>query len=242
MSITTLIIGPSGSGKTTSIRNLDPKTTFIINVLGKSLSFKGGQQAYKKIGKGIDNTGNYFQCDKWDRIIECIRFVNARRPDIKTLIIDDLHYVMANEFVRRSMEKGFDKFSEMANHIWSIIMCLNSCRDDLLAFVLSHSQADEYGISKCKTLGKLLDEKLGIEGMFTMVLHTMVEEGNFKFLTQNDGSHIAKTPLGLFENKLIDNDLELLLKPISHYYNEPIANKTEETEETQESEEQKNGI
>lgn len=219
MSNTILVIGPSGSGKSTSLRNLDPKSTFVLSVLDKPLPFKGYKQHYKPIKGWDDKTGNYLATDDWQRVIKCIQMVNIGRPEITTLVIDDLQYILANEFMRRSSERGFDKYSELANHYWMIINAAMASRGDLLSIFLSHNEIDNTGKSKVKTIGKLLDEKITIEGMFTTVLHSMVLENEFKFLTQHDGLHTAKSPIGLFDSQFIDNDLLYVKQQVESYFN-----------------------
>lgn len=220
MSNTTLIIGSSGSGKSTSMRNLDPTTTFILNVLDKPLPFRGYKSKYKSISGWDDREGNYYATDDYVRLIRAIRMVSDSRPEIKVLILDDFNYIMCNEFMRRSAERGFDKYSEMAAHVHAIVQELNSTRPDLLCFILSHNDADSQGFMRLKTIGKLLSEKVEIEGMVTTVLHSMVVDGDFKFLTQLTPSHLAKSPLGMFTDKLIDNDLLPIVRNMVEYYNE----------------------
>lgn len=103
---------------------------------------------------------------------------------------------MANEFMKRSSEKGYEKFTEIGKHAWEIINESSFCRSDLNVFVMSHSDTDTNGKSKCKTIGKMLDDKICIEGMFTVVLFSMIVDNDYKFLTQNDGQSIAKKPNG----------------------------------------------
>lgn len=214
MSNTALIIGQSGTGKSTSIRNLDPKTTFIISVLDKPLPFRGYKKNYSEDNK------NFYQTDDYRKVISLINAVNDRRPEITTIIIDDAHFLMANEFMARATEKGFDKFSEIGQHMWLVMCAATNCRDDLICFVLSHSEIDASGVSKPKTVGKMIDEKVSLEGMVTVCMHTMVKDGEYKFLTQNDGSHVCKSPVGMFEETLIDNDLLAVKKGIEAYYND----------------------
>ena len=211
---TTLIIGPSGSGKSSSIRNLDPKTTFILSVLNKPLPFKGYNKHYN------ENNKNYYCTDDYRVIINYINAINERRPDITTLIIDDAHFIMANEFMNRACERGFDRFSEIAQHMWLVMCAITSTRDDLTCFVLSHNEIDNTGLSKPKTVGKLLDDKITLEAMVTICLHTVVKDQEFKFMTQNDGSHVCKSPLGMFDDVLIDNDLLSVKNKIEAYYND----------------------
>ena len=214
MSNTVLVIGQSGSGKSTSLRNLDPKTTFIISVLDKPLPFKGYKKLYNEENK------NFFCSDDYRQIIKYIEAITERRPDITTLVIDDAHFLMANEFMLRACEKGFDKFSEMAQHMWMVMCAITSTRQDLTCFVLSHNEIDNVGMSKPKTVGKMLDDKITLEAMVTVCLHTMVKDGEYKFLTQNDGSHVCKSPIGMFDEALIDNDLQVVKENIENYFND----------------------
>lgn len=223
MSNTSLIIGESGTGKSTSLFKLDPKETFIINVLDKPLPFRGYKKNYVKISGWDDIEGNYYASDDYMKIMRCIKMINENRPEIKNLIIDDWQYTMCNEFMRRATETGFVKFTEIGQHAWSIIKSLTDCREDLFCFVLSHSDTDANGKYKCKSIGKMLDEKITIEGMFTIVLHTQIMDGSYRFLTQNDGSHIAKSPHGMFEDKYITNDLAFVKTKMNAYYHEDIA-------------------
>lgn len=222
MSNTVLVIGQSGSGKSTALRNLDPKTTFIINVLDKPLPFRGFKKSYHPITKE-NKGGNYFASNDWSHVIRCINMVNNERPEITTLIIDDWQYILAYEFMRRVSEKGFDKFSELANHGWSTIDTCMRTRPNLTCFILAHSDVDSTGRSKCKTIGKMLDEKITIEGLFTTVLHSRVVDGAYLFQTQYDGEFLAKSPMGMFNESLIPNDLLSVKHALENYFNEEEA-------------------
>lgn len=214
MSNTTLVIGSSGSGKSSSLRNLDPETTLIISVLGKPLPFRG----YKK--KFNEERKNFFVTDDYRKVLNLINAVNTRRPEIKTLIVDDFQYLMAHEFMNRVMERGYDKYSELANHAWSVIKALTETREDLHCFVLSHSETDQHGNAKAKTIGKLLEDKITLEGMFSCVLHSLVVDGEYVFLTNFNGTHLAKSPMGLFDSQFIANDLQLIQDKMLDYFNE----------------------
>lgn len=219
MSNTTLIIGESGSGKSTSLRNLDHEETIIINILDKPLPFRGYKVKYKPI-TGDNPEGNYYATDDFALIVRLIRSINDKRPEIKVLVIDDFQYLLANEFMRRANEKGYEKFSDLAQHAWLVLRELTNTRDDLYCFVLSHSDTDQFGKVKCKTIGKMLDDKITLEGMFTVILHSLVIEKKFKFLTQNDGIHVAKSPMEMFEDNLIDNNLQMVLEKMREYSEE----------------------
>jgi ABC-type dipeptide/oligopeptide/nickel transport system ATPase component len=216
MSNTILIIGESGSGKSSSIRNLNPSETAIINVLDKPLPFKGFKGKYNK------DKLNYLASDDHDSIRKSIAKINRDRTEIKTLIIDDFQYIMANQFMRKALERGYDKFTEIGQNAWQIIKDLTQCREDLNCYVLSHSDTDASGKVKTKTIGKMLDDKICLEGMFTIVFHALTSDNKYKFLTQNDGVHVAKSPMGMFADRLIDNDLAEINRKIDEYFNEDI--------------------
>lgn len=221
MSNTSLIIGESGTGKSTSIRNLLPEETFVINILDKPLPFKGFKKNYTRLSSD-GTTGNYYPTDDHATILRVIKTVNSKRLEIKNLLIDDFQYTMANEFMRNASVKGYEKFTEIGKHAWEIVNELVKCRPDLNCFVLSHSENDGTGKMKCKTIGKMLDDKITLEGMFTVVLHTIVRDGQYKFLTNADGSHIAKSPMGMFDEREIDNDLAYVNKQMAAYFDEDV--------------------
>lgn len=214
-----LINGESGSGKSRSIANLDPKSTFIINVNRKDLPFKGWRSMYSLITK--DNpSGNMLFADDYETIDKTIGYVDEKRPEIKVGIIDDAQYIMANEFMRRAKEKGYEKFTEIGEHYWKIIWHCNLTRSDMIWFILSHVEVNEYGQMKAKTIGKMLDDKICIEGMFTIVLNTLVDDRKYFFETQSNGKNTTKSPEGMFSELRIPNDLEYVRQQIIKYETE----------------------
>ena len=214
MSNTTLILGPSGSGKSTSLRNLNPDETFIFGILDKPLPFRGYKKKYN-----VDKK-NYFSSDDYRVLLSYIKAINERRPEITTLIIDDFQYLLAHEFMNRVSERGYDKYSELAFHAWSVIKGLTETREDLHCFVLTHSDADQQGNMKIKTIGRLLEDKIALEGMFTCCLYSMVIDGKYVFMTNTDGTHLSKSPLGLFDSQFIDNDLQYVREKMFEYFND----------------------
>lgn len=222
MSNVSLIVGESGTGKSTSIRNLDHTSTFIINIIDKPLPFRGFKKKYLPMSKDWME-GNTYSSDNYEQIIKAVNFISNKRPDIKTIIIDDFQFVMVNEFMRRGREKGFDKFTEIAVHAWSILNSLKSLREDLDCFVLTHSTIDENGKMNIKTIGKLLSEKYSPETAVSIMLQTEVLDGNYCFITQGDARHIAKSPMGMFEDRAIPNDLNFVKQKMNEYFNEDIA-------------------
>jgi len=219
------VVGESGTGKSTACRTLNPKDTAVVNCVGKPLPFKGWKKNYTKFeGK----TGNYFASDKTVDILKFMKAVSDNRSEIKNLIIDDWQYTMSNEFMRRSSEKGFEKFTEIGKNAWSTLNAGKALREDLKVFVLTHSDTvpGEFGAKptiKIKTIGKLLDDKINPAGLFTVLLFTDVEtkdsgEVEYRFVTNNDGTYPAKSPMDMFGDKYIPNDLGLVVKTMDEYY------------------------
>ena len=214
-----LILGESGAGKTTSMRNLDAKETYVINCIGKPLPFKGWKSNYKE-GKG----GNLFKSTDWEQIVKCMHAISDTRKDIKTIIVDDAQYIMSYEFMARAREVGFNKFTEIAQHFFEVMITPERLRDDLTVIYLCHS--DDVSVNgstrtKIKTIGKMLDDKITLEGLFTVVLlaGSYKAEGAMKyvFLTNSDGTTTAKSPDGMFDTLSIPNDLQLVLNKIKQY-------------------------
>lgn len=223
---TIAIVGESGTGKSTSLRNLNPEETFIISTTGKPLPFRGYKKKYiplKIEGKNV--TGNYYVSSKWDQILKILQIIDKMMPHIKQVIVDDFQYVLSYEFVDRATEVGYTKFSELAQHAMEILRYSEKMREDCKMIFLTHSENvgdvmnPKYVI---KTVGKLLSEKVTLEGLFTYIFFTKVSEGDdgrmqYKLITNSDGTCIAKTSLGMFEEMEIDNDLAEIIKVIDAY-------------------------
>jgi len=226
MSQEILIIGESGSGKSTSLETLDPSSTFLVNVAKKPMPFRGWKKNYSQLTK--DNPkGNYIATDNAGKIVAMLKHINENMPHIKTVIVDDFTYVMANEFMRRANERGFEKFTEIGLHAWEIANAGKNMRDDITFIMIGHAEAstDLSGNRKLKfkTIGKLVDDKVNMEGMFTIVLFTEVEKdpnGGIKhyFITQSDGTTTGKTPKGMFDELKVPNDINQVIQTINKYY------------------------
>jgi hypothetical protein len=207
MSIATMILGQSGTGKSTGLRNMNPSETLLIQMVAKPLPFKS------KDWKPVKDGGNVIVSSNCDAIISAMN--KTSRPII---VIDDLQYLLATEFMSRAHEKGYEKFTEMARHYYDVVTTATSLPDYKRVYLLSHTDTSDTGQVKAKTIGKMLDEKITIEGLLTIVLRTHVINGQYVFSTKNNGSDTVKTPMGMFEQEHIDNDLLALDKAITDYY------------------------
>ena len=218
------------SGKTTSIRNLNPETTFIISTTGKRPGIKGAKKKYPdfKINKETKEvTGNFYTTSNIDQIASVMKLINTKMAHIKTLIIDDYQYLQGFESMARVDEKGYAKFTDIAKHAYGVLKSGMDLRDDLFVVIITHSENIGDNINpyyKIKTLGKMLDSVITLEGLFTYVLFTKVindgETVQYKFLTNSDGYCTAKSPMGLFDDMLIDNDLDFVINKITEYNEE----------------------
>lgn len=215
MSIATMILGESGTGKSASLRNLDPEQTLLIQPVKKPLPFRSAD--WKPASKDNPRGSVYVTDDSAKMVAAMIRTSKT------IIVIDDFQYLLANEFMRRvtDVAKGneaFAKYNEIARHAWDVLMTATSLPDNKRVYILSHTTTDDFGKTKIKTIGKLLDEKIVMEGLVTIVLKTVVQNGNYLFSTRNSGADTVKTPMGLFDDDLIENDLAGIDEKIFNYY------------------------
>jgi predicted ATP-dependent serine protease len=218
MATKVLIIGNSGTGKSTAMRNLPPDKTGIIRVVKKRLPFK--ESGFKIIDS-----------DGYDRIKSVLR--KATSPII---VIDDVQYLLANEFMGKATEKGYEKFTILAKNFWELLNAIDELSDDKTVYLLSHLEKDG-DREKIKTIGKMLDEKITIEGLFTIVLKTEVKNGmpeneKYFFSTKNNGNDTVKSPFGLFDSDLIPNDLAMIDRRIREFYEIPYPTDTNSVNKT----------
>lgn len=195
-----MILGESGSGKSTSLRNFDPEAIGIFNVAGKPLPFRKQMK--------VINNATY----------QSIYKVLAN-PKLKTYVIDDAQYLMAFEELDRAKEVGYTKFTEMALNFSGLVRyIINKLPPDVIVYFLQHTETTELGKIKAKTVGKMIDSKLTLEGLFSIVLLCEASEDGHHFVTQSNGYTTCKSPMEMFD-KEIDNDLAMVDKTIREYWN-----------------------
>lgn len=224
MAIVTMVLGESGTGKSASLRNLNPNNTLLIQAVAKPLPFRA--DGWKLLDK---DGGNIYPCDDSGKIIRAMQ-----KSSRDVIVIDDFQYIMANEFMRGVTDdakgnEAFMKFNRIARHAWDILDQAAKLPTHKRVYVLGHTQTDDSGKTRIKTVGKLLDEKITLEGMVTTVLRTQAVNGNYLFQTHNNGNDTCKSPMGMFEQDLIDNDLAAVDEIICNYYQLP----TKETDNVQ---------
>lgn len=205
MAIPVLVIGRSGTGKSTSLRNCVGNEDWnLIRVLNKPLPFKG------KI--------NGWSTDDYQTVMKCLSQSKA-----KNIVLDDAGYLITNMFMSKHSSAGagngvFTLYNQIGDHFWNLIQFIVKLPDDKIVYVIMHEDMNDFGQIKPKTIGKLLDEKVCIEGMFTIVLRCIEESGKHLFVTQSADGAVSKSPIGMFEDLTIDNDLLLVEKAIREYY------------------------
>lgn len=220
------IVGPSGTGKSTSyahfpelgIKGLNPKETVIINVGKKDLPMRGWKNLYKG---NVSEGGNYFESSNATDISKAIDYISSKRPDITNMVIDDAQQIMAFEFMARAKEPGYGKFTDIGVNISKVMVSARECRKSLRVFFLWHPDIDKDGKMSMKTVGKMVNDYLTLEGLFTVVLYSRVNNVEnkifYEFITNNDGIFPAKSPYGMFDRMYIKNDLGYVADKVGEY-------------------------
>ena len=199
MGVSVLILGHSGSGKSTSLRNFEHGEVGIFNVASKPLPFR----------KRLDmlNKAQYNQIHS-----------SLAKNAMRAYVIDDANYLMAFQNFAKANQKGYDKFTEMAVNFERLLEAANNTDEDTIVYFLMHPDFDESGRMKPKTIGKMLDNQLTVEGMFPIVLLAYNDEGGYFFLTKSDGTNPVKAPMGMLDEGIIDNDLKYVDTAIREYW------------------------
>lgn len=229
MAHSVLIIGESGSGKSTGIRNLNPAETVVFNTANKPLPFKGWKSKYSTENKNLLSLTDIVGEDgrvNFSKLGKVFQRVNDR-TEIKNLVIDDFQYLFAFEYFARANEKGYEKFTQLAKSMSDMATAPITLRDDLMVYFLTHAEeaydTDGNRKVKAKTIGKMIDNVLTLEGLFSIVLFAKAKktkEGiDYLFETQTNGENTCKSPMDMFDNKEIPNDLQFVREAILNYEN-----------------------
>ena len=222
MATAVLIMGESGSGKSASLRNFAPNEISVFNVTNKPLPFKQGKTKIPK----IDNA-------TYTDIANALA-----NPNKRAYVIDDAGYLLSFEMFKRANETGYSKFTDMAKNFFDMLDFINTkLPNDIIVYITMHTEDDsEMHRVKVKTIGKMLDQNLKIEGLFSIVLRAVQTEDGYKFVTRDDMVSTAKSPIGMWEEDMIDNDLKEVDRVIREYYdmkplvdNKPTTTKKTET-------------
>lgn len=206
MGVPVLILGNSGSGKSASMRNFTPEEVGIFNVASKPLPFRNKLKSVN----GSD----------YGTIINVLKANKSKR-----YVIDDSQYLLAFEQLARAKEMGYQKYTDMGLHFTSLVQTVINCTsDDTIVYFLHHTERADDGSVKAKTVGKMIDNWLTLEGLFTIVLLAWTDGKKHLFITQSDGQTTAKSPMEMFPVE-IDNDLKYVDDTIREYYGMGVAAK-----------------
>ena len=213
MGLGVLIIGKSGAGKSTSLRNFKQDEVGIINVISKPLPFKN-----------VNNLKT-FNSDDYEDIKKIIK--NSKTQSI---VIDDASYLLTNEFMRNHSKTGagnavYSMYNDIADHFWNLTEAVKETDNDKIVYFIMQEEKNDFGDIKPKTIGKLIDEKVCLEGLFSIVLRAKKIDNNYYFFTQATDGDVAKSPIGMFDELYIENDLKAVDDKIREFYG--IANKEE---------------
>lgn len=219
------IAGDPGTGKTTSMRNLDPKETFLMQAIEKMLPIPGAKD-YIDIREDSKKGNKIVELDPTKASSHCKKIAD-NYPNIRNIVIDDINFMMSNMLMERANETGYNKFSDIGRTFWQMFSGLQSLRSDLKIFILFHTEDDDNGQKKIKTVGKMLDNHWPLDGLMMPLLFSKVAGGStfgggsneveYKFITSHDGKHPAKAPMGMFDEQYIDNDLAYVAERIDAY-------------------------
>lgn len=199
MAVLVMVYGQSGTGKSTSLRNFNPEEVAVVNVSGKPLPFRGGIKPYNS--------------DDYGKIMKAIS-----QTDRKSIVIDDATYLMVNAFMRSAKVIGYQKYTDMAFDFNSLVELAANLPEDKIVYFIGHSEQMDDGREHFKTIGKMLDNYVTLEGKFTIVLKTVVQDGKYYFSTQNNGQDTVKSPMGMFNQPLVENDLKMVDDTIREYW------------------------
>lgn len=222
------LAGFSNSGKSTSLKYLDPKETFIISCTNKQLQIPGFRKKYKKVAiEDKKLVGNWLVSNNYEKINKILDIVNKIRPEIKTIVVDDINYCLSGEIMDNALVKGFDKFVIQAKNYYDLITNAGELRDDLTVVFISHIINDGTDLEpqyKMYSSGKMLDKTVNIDGLFSYILYAeryINENGEvgYRFKTKTDGNDTCRSVDGCFAEKYIEPNMQLVLDTITKFEN-----------------------
>ena len=226
MSNVICLAGLSNTGKSTSLKYLEPSETFIVSCTNKQLQIPGFRKKYIKVSIEDNKlVGNWLVSNDYARISKILKVVSQSRPDIKTVVIDDLNYLLSNEIMNSAEEKGFEKFTRQAKNYYDIINNAQNLRDDLTVVMISHIINDGTDMEpfwKLYTSGKMLDKTVNLDGLFSYIIYTdkYVDENDevqYRFMTRTNGNDTCRSVAGCFADKYIEPNMKLVIDTINKF-------------------------
>ena len=226
MSNVICLAGLSNTGKSTSLKYLEPSETFIVSCTNKQLQIPGFRKKYIKVSIEDNKlVGNWLVSNDYARIAKILKVVSQSRPDIKTVVIDDLNYLLSNEIMNSAEEKGFEKFTRQAKNYYDIINNAQNLRDDLTVVMISHIINDGTDMEpfwKLYTSGKMLDKTVNLDGLFSYIIYTdkYVDENDevqYRFMTRTNGNDTCRSVSGCFADKYIEPNMKLVIDTINKF-------------------------
>lgn len=226
MSNVICLAGLSNTGKSTSLKYLEPSETFIVSCTNKQLQIPGFRKKYIKVSIEDNKlVGNWLVSNDYARITKILKVVSQSRPDIKTVVIDDLNYLLSNEIMSSAEEKGFEKFTRQAKNYYDIINNAQNLRDDLTVVMISHIINDGTDMEpfwKLYTSGKMLDKTVNLDGLFSYIIYTdkYVDENDevqYRFMTRTNGNDTCRSVAGCFADKYIEPNMKLVIDTINKF-------------------------
>lgn len=226
MSNVICLAGLSNTGKSTSLKYLEPSETFIVSCTNKQLQIPGFRKKYIKVSvEDGQLKGNWLVSNDYTKIAKILKVVSQSRPDIKTVVIDDLNYLLSNEIMNSAEEKGYEKFTRQAKNYYDIINNAQNLRDDLTVVMISHIVNDGTDIEpfwKLYTSGKMLDKTVNLDGLFSYILYTDKyvdenEEVQYRIRTKTNGNDTCRSVAGCFADKYIEPNMKLVIDTINKF-------------------------
>lgn len=221
------LAGQSNTGKSTSLRTLDPKSTFIISCTNKQLQIPGFRKKYTKVEiKDKKLVGNWYVSNNYAQIGKILSAVSNARPEIKVVVLDDINYLLSNETFENALDKGYTKFSVMAKNYYDLLADCQLLRDDLTVVVITHTE--NYGTDmdpqyRMWTTGKMLTQQINLDGMFSYITYSdryiddTDDEVHYRFKTRTDGNDTCRSVAGCFTEKYIEPDMKAVIDRINEF-------------------------